>query len=89
MFAGAVHFWAAPISSSELRPQRKIHTDSDFFEETKVGKVFSACMTWYMLGYILVLFVKILKIDIETGYKTTSRSTYRNNSNNIKIVSGD
>ena len=36
----AVHFRAALFSSSELRPRRKIYTDSKVFEGTRVGKVF-------------------------------------------------
>ena len=42
----AIHFRAAPISSSELRPRRKIYTDSVASEESKVGKDFSTYMTW-------------------------------------------
>ena len=56
----------------ERRRFRRANSDLDetyipipnVVEETKVGKVFSTYMTWYILGYILLLSVKILKIDI-------------------------
>ena len=64
LFDRAAHFRLSPISSNELRPLRKINTDSEVSEEIKVGKVFSTYITWYMLWYILLLSVEILKIDI-------------------------
>ena len=46
-------------------------------------------MTWYMLGYILLLSVKILTINIESWHKVDSRSSYRNDSNYSKIITED
>ena len=34
-----------------------ISTDSEVLEEIEVGKVFSTYVTWYMLGYILMLLI--------------------------------
>ena len=39
MLDRAVHCRAAPILLSELQPSGKVYTDSEVFEETKVGKV--------------------------------------------------
>ena len=40
MLEGAAHFWALQISSSELRSQRKVYTDSKVIKETNMGIVF-------------------------------------------------
>ena len=46
-------------------------------------------MIWYMLGCILLLSVEILKTTFESWHKVDSRSSYRNDSNDSKIVTGD
>ena len=89
MLGRAVHSWAEQISSRKLRPPRNIYTDSEVFEKKQTRKSFSTYMNWYILGYIRLLSVETLKSTFETGYQTDPRSSYCNNSNNSKIVSGN
>ena len=54
VFGRAVHFRAPTFSSSELWSQRKVNTDSEVIEVTKMGIVFSAYMIWCISGYIVL-----------------------------------
>ena len=57
------------------KTSKKYYTDSVVFEETTVGS-FSTYMTWYILGYILLSSVEILKLKIwdwaQSGLKCVS-----------------
>ena len=58
LFLSAVDFVEQNVTSN------KNYTVSAVFEDTKVGRVFSTHMTWYMIGYILLLSGEILTINI-------------------------
>ena len=60
---------------STVRPRRKIYTDSVGTKESKVGKVF--------------FYIHDLVQTFESWHKVDPRLSYRNDSNDIKIIAGD